>query len=284
MNHLALLVNVLAFTLDKGCSMRKIFLSLLFFTTYSLEFFANEMKQYEVSEEKKDQHEEQFYEKSYQHEDALKNLQLVLIVDKSGSQQAADTHPSADTPSTGMIEGRGWTQWDNTFYAAKYLAESIFEYDADGKVPLIFFGHQANHKEVKSIGEMLVNFKKNKPTNETTNLQAALELAFKNYSTPTKQGEKTLFLVLTDGSPNSGQEEWIKKLIGKNIKKDEGLNILFVRIGDDPGATQFLQSLDDDPTIGEVVDTKSDNMMHKMGPKNLILNAIFEHLDSQYSE
>lgn len=31
-------------------------------------------------------------------------------------------------------------------------------------------------------------------------------------------------------------------------------------------------------------DTKSDNMMYKMGPKNLILNAIHEHLDAQYAE
>jgi hypothetical protein len=265
--------------------MKKVLLSLCCFFANSFTFYAaEEMSKYEVPDATKSAHEENFYEKSYQHEDALKSLQLVLIVDKSGSQQASDKHPVKDTPSTGMIEGRGWTQWDNTFVAAKYLAESIFEYDADGKVPLVFFGHDANDKEVKSIGEMLVNFKKNKPTNETTNLVAALSLAFEKYSTPTKEGEKILFIVLTDGSPNPGQEDTVKQLIASNIKKDEGLNILFVRIGDDPGAKRFLSDLDDSAEVGGVVDTKSDNMMHTMGPKNLILNAIFEHLDSQYSE
>jgi hypothetical protein len=265
--------------------MKRVVLSLLCLVLNSFTFYAaSEMTKYEVSDAKKSAHEEIFYEKSYKYEDALRSLQIVLIVDKSGSQQAPDQHPVTDTPSVGMIEGSGWTQWDNTFFAAKYLAESIFEYDADGKVPLIFFGHQANDKEVKSIGEMLVSFKKNKPTNETTNLVSALRLAFEKYSTPTKEGEKILFIVLTDGSPNPGQEGEVKSLIASNIKKDEALNLLFVRIGDDPGAKRFLSDLDDCKEVGEVVDTKSDNMMHKMGPKNLILNAIYEHLDSQYVE
>ena len=34
-------------------------------------------------------------------------------------------HPSKETPSKGMY-GATWTQWDNTFYAAKYLAESLW--------------------------------------------------------------------------------------------------------------------------------------------------------------
>jgi hypothetical protein len=243
--------------------------------------FAAEIQKYEVQEETKDKHDTQFYEQSYQHEDTLNNLQIVLIVDKSGSQQTPDSHPSKDTPDKGML-GSGWTQWDNTFYAAKYLAESLFEYDSDGKIPVVFFGRSANDEVASGIGQMLVSFKKNKPTNETTNLEDGLKLAYEKHSTPTKADERILFIVLTDGSPNSGQEPRIKKLIEDN-KKDY-LKLLFIRIGDDPGATQFLTNLDDCAQIGDCVDTKSDNMMNKMGPKNLILNALYEHLDSQYTE
>ena len=243
---------------------------------------AAELSTYEVPEQTKDSHEESFYEKSFNHEEALNNLQIVLIVDKSGSQQAPDSHPVSDTPAKGML-GDAWTQWDNTFYAAKYLAESIYEYDADGVVPLVFFGNDANIVEAKGVGQMLVAFKKNKPPREPTNLVSALQTAFEKYSTPQKDGERILFIVLTDGAPNAGQPEQVKQLIKENITK-KTLNILFVRIGDDPGAVNFLEHLDNCAEIGDSVDTKSDNMMHKMGPKNLILNAIFEHLDKEYSE
>jgi hypothetical protein len=49
----------------------------------------------------------------------------------------------------------------------------------------------------------------------------------------------------------------------------------------------LLNSLDNSKHIGDVVDAvdaKSENMVYKMEPKNLILNAIFEQLDSQYQE
>ena len=258
-----------------------------FLLLFSITSYADDLSKYEVPENVKEQHEECFYEKSYNYEDALRKLQLVLIVDKSGSQQASDSHPLNENQTKGIF-GNRWTQWDNTFYAAKYLAESIFEYDADGHVPLVFFGHEATSVEAKSIGQMLLSFKKEKPTNETTNLVSALQLAFEKYSSPSSEDEKILFIVLTDGSPNSGQEPVVEKIIEENLKKngikDEALNILFVRIGDDPGAVQFLNNLDNSTCVGDVVDTKSDNMVYQMGPKNLILNAIFEHLDKEYQE
>ena len=57
------------------------------------------------------------------------------------------------------------------------------------------------------------------------------------------------------------------------------LNVLFIRIGDDPGAIDFLQDLDDCARIGDNVDTKSDNEAFVLGPRCLVLNAIFEHLE-----
>ena len=39
-----------------------------------------------------------------------------------------------EAPPKGML-GDSWTQWDNTFYAAKYLADTR---NFDGKVALVF--------------------------------------------------------------------------------------------------------------------------------------------------
>ena len=261
-------------------------LGALIFASFSLKG-AEELSTYEVPESTKDVHEEQFYNDSCRYESALSKLQIVFVVDKSGSQGAPDAHPQGLSTGKGML-GDTWTQWDNTFYAAKYLAESVFEYDADGKVPLVFFGYNAEDKVVENAGQMLVAFKKNKPTRETTNLLDALQLGFNKYSKPSSPDEKILFIVLTDGCPNPGQPAQVKSLIQRHIQANhfsgDQFNILFLRIGDDPGAVAFLQDLDDCKDIGDWVDTKSDNMMYQMGPKNLILNAIYEHLDSKYQE
>ena len=112
----------------------------------------------------------------------------------------------------------------------------------------------------------------------------AMVLAFDRYANDL---ENVLFIVLTDGEPISGQHDRIKQLIQQRLTRSDPkgnrLNMLFIRFGDDQGAIRFLRDLDDCQEISQTVDTKSDNAMYQMGPKNLILNAIHEHLDAQYA-
>eukprot|EP00386_Alphamonas_edax_P011707 GDKI01036888.1.p3 GENE.GDKI01036888.1~~GDKI01036888.1.p3 ORF type:complete len:146 (-),score=41.57 GDKI01036888.1:227-664(-) len=114
----------------------------------------------------------------------------------------------------------------------------------------------------------------------STNLFAALDHAF-NHHIPADRATKVLFIVLTDGQPDD--ESSVKRIIEQKVSrvdpKGEWLNILFIRIGDAPGAIRFLEDLDDCREIGGNVDVKSDNQVYEMGPQNLILNAIFEHLE-----
>jgi hypothetical protein len=238
---------------------------------------------YEVPPQMRDAHEMEFYEHSANLEDSLRQLQLVLIVDRSGSMNTPDEDGTGQHRQTGMTVNGTWTRWDNTFQAAKYLAESVLEYDKDGNIPLLFFGNGVEEINVRSVGEMLLNFKRRLPTNESTNLLAALQTAFQRNVNNT---ENVLFIIFTDGAPIQGQQPHVKQLIRDQITRNDPtgtrLNLLFIRMGDDPQAMEFLADLDDSPDIAKNIDTKSDNAMYMMGPKNLILNAIHEHLDHIY--
>ena len=238
---------------------------------------------YEIPAEMRRQHERQFGAQSREYEDSLRDLQLVLIIDRSGSMRAPDEDGTGAGKSSGMIARGQWTRWDNVFQAAKYLVDSLFQYDKDGKIPVVFFGDESEEVIATSVDQLLDSFKSRRPTNECTNLLSALNLAFARHVT----GESTLFICFTDGCPNRGQEPHIKSTIhhflATNDPPGERLNILFLRVGDDPGAIAFLRDLDDCQEIGNNCDTKSDNAMYAMGPKNLILNAIHEHLDAMYA-
>ena len=182
------------------------------------------------------------------------------------------------------ILGKGWMRWDNCIQTVMYLSEALLEYDKDRSLPLIFFGYHAVELVATNKDEFFAVVKEHAPTQETTNMLEALTLAFDRH---VNEEENVLFVVLTDGAPNAGQEPEIKRLIFDRLTKadHEGkrLNSLFLRFGDDPAAINFLKDMDDCEEIGDNVDTKSDNAMYAMGPKNLIVNAIHEHLDAEYA-
>ncbi len=238
---------------------------------------------FELSEEAKVRHEIDFCNKTTAEMEAkLGQLQLVLLIDCSGSMTTADQDGFGLNRTAGL-QGK-WTRWDNCFQTVKCLAESMFEYDKDGKIPTIFFSKGAEEFVFSSVDELYDTFKSKVPR-QTTNLLAACEVAFSKYI---NENDNTLFIVLTDGAPNEGQEPKIKELIKNTVckadPKGERINILVVRHGDDAGAKRFLQDLDDSADIGKNVDTKSDDAVNVMGPKNLILNAIYEHLDDKYKD
>eukprot|EP00386_Alphamonas_edax_P007410 GDKI01024663.1.p1 GENE.GDKI01024663.1~~GDKI01024663.1.p1 ORF type:complete len:265 (-),score=71.72 GDKI01024663.1:30-824(-) len=230
-----------------------------------------------------EKNEEAFRLQSQKYEDALNSLQLILIVDRSGSQSNGDAYPHNDSPCpTEGVLGPRWTQWDNTLMVTRYLAKCMFAYDKDGNIPLIFFDNNVIEVQCTHPDDMYTHFNTYTPCG-STNLYGALEHAFSRHIPEDKQ-TKALFIVLTDGCPDAGQEPRVKQLIKQHIsKKDPGgewLSVLFVRIGDSLTATRFLEDMDDCKSIGKNVDTKTDNEVYGMGPKNLILNAIYEHLET----
>jgi len=209
----------------------------------------------------------------------LYNLQLVFLIDKSGSMRTKDKDPLGEN-DTGFNINDGWTRYDNV---CKFLAKSIeglMEYDFDKRIPICFFGNSYNSytlTNINTIRNLKSCLARNYPTDETTNLKDSLDFCFYE-NEKLNNNIHTLYVIFTDGCPNDSHT--IKPMIQRHIKTNDKFNILFIRVGDDVGAINFLKNLDDDKDIGEYIDTKSDNCAYIFGMKNLLLNAIYEHLDN----
>eukprot|EP00386_Alphamonas_edax_P009852 GDKI01032252.1.p1 GENE.GDKI01032252.1~~GDKI01032252.1.p1 ORF type:complete len:284 (+),score=78.55 GDKI01032252.1:257-1108(+) len=235
---------------------------------------------YEVPQFVVDKNEAEFQAKSLQYESALSNLHIVLIVDHSGSMSCTDNYPHAGQKAPPGYNG-GWTRWDNTLMVAKYLAKTMFVYDKNGSIPIVLYGMDPTEVVVNHPDDMYALFMKYKPSGNE-DLKAALEFAFDRHIPKEHTGgDRTLFIVLHDGAATDplGTKRVIKERLSDVDPKGEWLNVLFICMGDDRSAINFLKDLDECAEIGGNVDTKLDNEVYQYGPKNLLLNAIFEHLE-----
>lgn len=195
-----------------------------------------------------------------------------IIVDRSGSMITAD--------------GSG-TRWDSARKAVEKLVDTVFKYDTDGSVPLYLFDDQVefvgectNSSQIKGV------FESYKPRG-TTDLAKCLEVAMKKYLPKNRENSEfvpgTTFIVLLDGTTDDNDA--FKKLLhyyadpaNGYIKSHTDVAISFVQIGDHPGATKFLNELDEgSPEYPDVVDTLKDNELFKEGGvKKCLMNAIFD--------
>ena len=276
-----------------------------------------QMAMYELPQETKEIYEEQFERGTDEAFEAVDELQVVLVVDYSGSNMVRDEHPIDPSKVRGMLtvkkeelsprlpeqhkismSGDYWRRWDSVFFIAKNMYDAMKEIDDDGEIPCYFFGNTVHKEVINSKFKMLRAFKDKKvsPTNlEQTDLYAALKQAIWDHKDAIDSNKKVLFVVLTDGQPftsymgKEAQERGIEQLIYNELStKDpngERLNVFFVRVGDDKGAKEFLARIDDldedkaGPAVGKNVDTKSDNWVHKHGPKVSLANAITEEYE-----
>jgi Tol biopolymer transport system component len=254
-----------------------------------LQFFTGpNLVNYQVPTDIRERHRFIFQDKSIHFKDTLTDLQIVLLVDRSGSQGAKDRYPFENLPvPSGMNKHGLWTQWDNTFLMVNYLAETIFRHDKDKQVHTIFFGSKVDESVVTDHQELLEEFDKCSPSG-STNLLDAVKLAFEKYI-PNDISQKTLFIVLTDGMPNPEKTKpFINELIREKISRvdlqGKRLKILFIRSGDDRGAKEWLRKLDREEDFSRNIDLRADDMILKMGPENLILNVFHEHLEAKNSK
>lgn len=207
-------------------------------------------------------------------ESSLYNLQLIFLIDVSGSMQTVDVDPEGKGVN-GML-GPCWTRYDNMVKLLKNMVNDMFMYDKDKNIPCFFFNHQVHEESFTDPNMLLATVRMHKPTG-TTALAEAFQASLKCLN----DLDNFLYIVFTDGAPDNTQnvEEFIYKNIYTKDPSGNRINILFVRFGDDRGAIQFLQYLDDHPTFGNNVDAKSDNAAYLLGPKLLILNGLYEHVE-----
>lgn len=224
----------------------------------------------------------------------LSAREIFIMVDRSGSMGTRDENPTG-------AKSRAWTRWDSARVAAESLSELAISLDADNKVELIFWSGGANRlktkkKTMSKINDISKMFKKHQPSGGTP-LAEALEDVYKTrLKSLLKKSEPFTVLILTDGSPNnkSSVKEFFRKIIRENNLEQAGRETLaafsFIRMGDDQGAIDFLEDLDDNlvKTLNvsvDIVDTKEDNFLfgtgkfvnqEGIGPLAVFWDAIFD--------
>lgn len=165
----------------------------------------------------------------------LKDRDYTVIIDKSGSMQTNDTPAGS--------------RWKGAFETTLGLAHKCAQFDPDGLTLYMFSTNFRRHENVKP--EAVENVWKEHDPMGSTNLAAVLQDSLGNYFDrkgrgDTKPNGETI-CVITDGVPDN--EGAVAKVIvdaTKKMQDPKELGILFLQIGQDQGATEFLTRLDDD--------------------------------------
>lgn len=173
---------------------------------------------------------------------------IYVIVDSSASMASQDTSDAQ--------RRRYWHIARDA--VMNHIVPKAVQYDSDG-ITLYFFDSKFTvYNSVNNANKVSELFQQYQPTGGTA-LHKVLHDAFTRHFTQTHDPRKpATLLIITDGAPDSkeaAEQELIQAAM--NIKADYELSIMFVQIGPDPGATQFLQYLD-------------DQMSHKTGGRDIV--------------
>lgn len=172
---------------------------------------------------------------------------FALIIDASGSMNTKDVK-------------RGWfgtsTRWDAIANDAVEFAKQVEKVDRDGIGLVLFSDCGATSFNNMTSKDVAGVFRSNSPGGGTPlaeGITAGINLL--------KGSKKKKFLaVFTDGVPNS--QSAVKKVIidqANSQATDDELTILFVQVGNDKGALEYLRGLDDNLREAkfDIVDTKT---------------------------
>lgn len=200
--------------------------------------------------------------------------QYVICVDRSGSMGFKDKE-------------QGRTRWKSAKMAVETLLPVIFKHDADGSVPLYLFDSNVTFvgecTDPQQVAEVFDSYQ----PGSSTNLAACLEEAMGTYLGSKRPNYEvvpgTTFIVLLDGGADDPDK--VKAILKKYADPKNGFvanhtqaAVSFVQIADDPGATNFLQDLDNmQPPETDICDTCKDDVIYETGGiEKLLMNAIFD--------
>jgi hypothetical protein len=184
---------------------------------------------------------------------------FVALIDASGSMG----NPSVKMP--------GKTRWQEMQESLLGFIRAIEPFDADG-IDVGVFGPNFEVEEGVTSATIDKLFASRGPRGSTP-LHDAIAWTIDKQK---KTGKKTFAVIFTDGEPND--QALVAKLItdaSNNIAKDEDLTFLFIQIGDDKAARNYLDHLDDQLTGKfDIVDVVSVTEADSMEPLALINKAI----------
>jgi hypothetical protein len=184
-------------------------------------------------------------------------------------------------------DGMFGNRWKSAQKAVTKIIDAVFKYDTDGRVPLYLFDDQVEFMgECTNASQIKGVFESHGPRG-TTDLAKCLNEAMEKYAGKRRADFKTIpgttFIVLLDGGADD--EEAVKKTLHKfadpangYIENHTQIGAAFIQIGDNPGATKFLQDLDDgSPGYPDICDTSKDEELFKTGGvEKMLRGAIFD--------
>lgn len=172
----------------------------------------------------------------------LSEYDFVLVIDASGSMGEEDMN--------------GRSRWAYMQETAEQFAREVSKFDSDGIDVVIFGGSKIDSHSGVTPAKVKEVFATRSPGG-TTPLAGALEVALKLAG---KSDKKDFIAVFTDGVPDD-KAAAAKVIIAASQKQetDDALTILFIQVGKDRAAADYLKSLDDNLTGAkfDIVDAKT---------------------------
>lgn len=162
-------------------------------------------------------------------EEVLKGLDLIVVIDHSGSTE------------TGSTRLKGKSRYDEMQEQAVMAAEVMSRYDDDG-ITLVHFSNHAVTKDGVNADAVRELFKEVRPGGGTVLSNAINEVVKKTRTT----SKEVVALIFTDGEANDPDE--VKRAMdaaGKEFGRPK-IGFCFIQVGNDPGAKSFLDMLDND--------------------------------------
>lgn len=162
----------------------------------------------------------------------LKALDLIVVIDHSGSM---------GDPSLRLA---GKSKYEELKEDVIAVAREMGKYDADGLTVIAFSSgvHVVDGVTADRVGQV---FTENSPRG-TTNLTDALKAVKEKAKASSKD---VVAVIYTDGSPNdpSGAMHEVAS-IGTELGRPK-VGLVFVQVGADPGAAEFLSKLDNEMKV-----------------------------------
>ncbi|WP_193726153.1 VWA domain-containing protein [Delftia tsuruhatensis] len=158
----------------------------------------------------------------------LSEFDFIVVVDASGSMTTDD------------VKGR--TRWEAVQETAEQFTRDLAKLDSDGIGLVVFNGQAVDSFDGVDASKLAEVFAARSPRSSTPlaeALTAALKLAGKS-------DKKDFVIVFTDGVPDD-RAAAAKVIVdaSNKLQSDDELTFLFVQVGHDRAATDYLRDLDD---------------------------------------
>lgn len=161
---------------------------------------------------------------------ALTEYDFIVAIDASGSMS------EPDCPG-------GKSRWDYAQETITAIARELQALDSDG-IDVLFFSGQSIQGYQGVTAQAVKDVFAGRNPRGSTPLAEALQACLEDAG---KSDKKDFILVLTDGVPDDkAAAAAVIREASNRLESDDELTILFVQVGHDAAATEYLRGLDDD--------------------------------------